>query len=254
MNGGEQAVDDPELLVERLGHRAEAVRRARRVGDQVVLGGVVLLFVDAEHHREVHVLGRGADEHLLRAGIDVRLGLVAIGEEAGRLEDDLNAEIGPGKLGGVLLSVDQDLLTVNDDVLLLEADLTRIAAVVGVVLQEMGKRFRIGEIVDRHHLELTGVALLDCLEDLAANPPKTVNTNSNCHSSTSSHETTHVVRERAHKCPLPICCTAHRAGLRSASLASGTPDAPEGRTPPIRRGEQSPGRASPGRGAPDRSR
>ena len=45
------ALDDAELLVEDLGDRREAVGRARRVGDDVVLRRVVLLVVDADDER-----------------------------------------------------------------------------------------------------------------------------------------------------------------------------------------------------------
>ena len=44
---------------------------------------VVLVVVDAEHHGDVGLLGRGGDDHLLRAGGQVLGGAVAVGELAG---------------------------------------------------------------------------------------------------------------------------------------------------------------------------
>ena len=63
-----QAVLDADRLVQHLRDRREAVRRARRVGDDVVLVGVVgVVEVDAERDRDVRLGGRRGDDHLLRA-------------------------------------------------------------------------------------------------------------------------------------------------------------------------------------------
>ena len=42
-------------------------------------------------------------------------GLVGVGEDAGRLEDDVDAEIAPRQRGRVLLGQDPDLAAVDDD-------------------------------------------------------------------------------------------------------------------------------------------
>ena len=55
-----EAVLDPEVVVEHLRHRRDAVRRARRVGDDVVLLLVVRVVVDAEDDRHVGVGRRRA--------------------------------------------------------------------------------------------------------------------------------------------------------------------------------------------------
>ena len=56
---------------------------------------VVLVVVDAEHERDVGI-GRGRrDDDLLRAGVEVLLRPVAVGEEAGRLDHDVDAEVAP---------------------------------------------------------------------------------------------------------------------------------------------------------------
>ena len=62
--------------------------------------GVVLVVVDAEHERDVRV-GRGRrDDDLLRAGVEVLLGRGPVGEEAGRLEHDVDAEVAPRQFAG----------------------------------------------------------------------------------------------------------------------------------------------------------
>ena len=93
-----QAVLDADGLVGDLRERREAVRRARRVGDDVVLVGVVLVEVDAEADRDVLALGRRGDDDLLRAAVEVLGGVLAVGEEAGRLDDDVDAEVAPRQL------------------------------------------------------------------------------------------------------------------------------------------------------------
>jgi len=57
---------DADGVVQHLGDRRQAVCRAGRVGDdQVLLGQLVV--VDAEHHREVHAIGRRRHQHALGA-------------------------------------------------------------------------------------------------------------------------------------------------------------------------------------------
>src|SRR4029077_21214235 len=68
---GHQALDDAQLVGQRLGHRGEAVRRARRVRDDVLGGRVVVLVVDTHDEGAVVVGRRGRDDDLLRAAVDV---------------------------------------------------------------------------------------------------------------------------------------------------------------------------------------
>ena len=59
------------------------------------VAGSYVVVVDAEHERDVRV-GRGRrDDDLLRAGVEVLLRALAVGEEAGRLEHDVDAEVAP---------------------------------------------------------------------------------------------------------------------------------------------------------------
>ena len=92
-----QAVLDADGLVDDLRERRQAVRRAGRVGDDVVRVRVVQVEVHAEHDRDV-LVGRGrGDDDLLRAGLEVLGGIVALREEAGRLEHDVDAEVAPAE-------------------------------------------------------------------------------------------------------------------------------------------------------------
>src|SRR5208283_4427524 len=63
VDGGHDAADDAECVVEHLDHGREAVGGATGVGEDVVLGRIVLVVVDAEHDGEVLVGGRGRDDY-----------------------------------------------------------------------------------------------------------------------------------------------------------------------------------------------
>ena len=90
-----QAALDGHEVVDDLGRRGQAVGRAAGVADDVVGRRVVAVLVDAEDDRDVLALGRRADDDLLGAGVDVRPGLRGVGEDAGALEDDVDAQVAP---------------------------------------------------------------------------------------------------------------------------------------------------------------
>ena len=90
VDGGHQTFDDAEFVVQHFGKRRKAVRRTRRVGDDV-LAAVVLVVVDAEHDGDVGVGGRRGDDHLLGAGVQVAFGLGGVAEDAGGFDDDVGA-------------------------------------------------------------------------------------------------------------------------------------------------------------------
>ena len=126
---GHQAALDPELVVEHLGDRREAVRRAGRVGDDVVVLGVVgLVEVDAQGDRHVRVGRRRRDDHLLRPGVEMLGGVVALGEQAGRLDHDVDAELAPRQIGGVTLGEHLDLGPVDGEGVVADLDRRRRSA------------------------------------------------------------------------------------------------------------------------------
>jgi hypothetical protein len=98
VDGRHPALLDAERLVEHLGERGQAVRRARRVGDDVMLGGIVRLFVDAQDQRDVLTLGRRGDHHFLGTRRDVFGGAVPVREQARGFEHDVDAEVLPRQL------------------------------------------------------------------------------------------------------------------------------------------------------------
>src|SRR5687768_15227540 len=169
----EEPLLDAEPVIQYLRDRREAVRRARRVADDVVLVGVELLLVDAEHDRLVLVLRGRGDDHFSRARVDVRLRLRRVREEPRRLDHDVDAKLLPGELRGVPLLEDADAAAVDRDRVGGRRHLALVLAVVRVVLEEVCVHLRIGEVVQRDDLDV-GMALEECLEVLPADTPEPV--------------------------------------------------------------------------------
>ena len=186
VDGGHQALDDPELVVEHLGQRAKAVRRARRVGDDV-LAAVVLVVVDTEHDRDVLIGGRRGDDDLLGAGIQVTLGLGGTGEDAGRLHHHVDTQITPGQRRRSLFDLQRlDLGGTDDDgVLTLQTDLLGVAAQDRVELEQMRQTGVVGEVVDRDDLDVGaltfGLLRRQCPIEVAPDTAEAVDADSDGH-------------------------------------------------------------------------
>ena len=145
---------DREGVVQDLGERRDAIRRARCVRDDVMLLGVVRVVVHAEHDRHVRI-GRGRRDHnLLRAGVDVFLRALAVGEEPGRLDHQIDVEIAPGQPCGIALGEDLQLGLPRPDHSVADLDVLLKLTEDGVVLQEVSHRLRVAKVVDGDDLEL----------------------------------------------------------------------------------------------------
>ena len=123
---------------------------------------------------------RRRDDHLLRARVEVLGGVLALGEEAGRLDHDVGAEVAPGQVGRVALGEDLDLLAVDGDRAVGRLDLAREAAEDRVVLEQVGERLGVGEVVDRDEVEV-GARLVGGAEEVAPDPPEPVDADLDCH-------------------------------------------------------------------------
>ena len=158
VDGGHQAAHDADVLVQHLGHRREAVGGAGGVRDDGVRGPQHVV-VDAVDHRRVDVVAaRRRDDDLLRAAREVRAGLRLAGEEAGALEDEVDAESAPGQLRGVALRQHLDAVAVDDHRVAVDRDRTGELAVGGVVAGQVGVGRGVTEVVDRHDLQFAGAA------------------------------------------------------------------------------------------------
>ena len=75
------------------------------------------------------------------------------GEEAGRLEHDVDAEVLPRQLRRVLDRQDLELVLVDRDAVALGRDVRLQVAEDRVVLEQVRERLRVGEIVDRDDID-----------------------------------------------------------------------------------------------------
>ena len=137
------------------------------------LGVVVAVEVDAQGDGDVGVGRRGRDDHLLRPGLEVLGGVVALREQAGRLDHDVDAEVAPGQRRGIALGEHLDRLAVDDDRPVALGDLAREAAEDRVVLEQVGERAHVGDVVDGDELEL-GPGLVGGPEQVAPDAPEAV--------------------------------------------------------------------------------
>jgi len=189
---GHQTFGEAEaFLQEDVDQRSQAVRGAGRVGNDVVLGGIVLVVVDAEDDGDVLTLRRSGDDDLLGASHDVTLGLLGIGEEAGGLDDELNTELGPGQFSRALGADDEDVLAVDDEnvvVSLVGGGLLRgngaVEATLGrVVLQEVGQIVGRDDVAHRDDVERRAEEALlnEGAEYEATDAAETIDCDFNCH-------------------------------------------------------------------------
>jgi hypothetical protein len=124
-----QTVGDADRVVDHPGDRCQAVGRAGGVGDHVVLGAVInLVEVDAEHDGRIGIGGGGGDDHLAGALLQMRGGACAVGEQAGRLDHDVDAQLTPGQRAGIALGEDSQLAAVHLDGAVASVNLAGIGA------------------------------------------------------------------------------------------------------------------------------
>ena len=141
MNGGHEAFDDAEVVVQDLRHGGEAVGGAGSGGGDGEIGAVGLV-VDAVNEHRGLVLRGGAHQHELRAG--VQMGLHALGGEelAGALNHVRNVQLTPAEGGGIAAVEEQDGLAVNDQMMLVVGDGAFPLAVDGVMGENVGDLLR----------------------------------------------------------------------------------------------------------------
>ena len=145
MNGGHDAGNDRESLVQGVGHRSQAVGGAGSSRDNLVILGQGLLVDRVDDGLQV-VAGRSRDNDLLSASSDVSHALLFAGVEAGALQNNVNADLAPRAILSVLNGVDLDLLAIDDDGILgsfdgvlVLTDLAQERALSGVVLEQVSQ-------------------------------------------------------------------------------------------------------------------
>jgi hypothetical protein len=141
---------------------------------------VIGVVVDAEDDRHVGVRRRRRDDHLLRARLEMLLRVLPLREEAGRLQNDVHAEVFPGERGGVALGEELELLVADADAAVDRLDLLVQRPEDGVVLEQVRHRLRIAEVVRGHEVDVRP-PLPRGAEEIAPDAPETVDTHANAH-------------------------------------------------------------------------
>ena len=179
VDGGHDAADDAACFQDDLDDGRQAVGGAAGVGDDIVLGCVVLVLVDAQHDSQVLVGGRSGDDDLLHGRAEVSLGLGCVSKVAGGLNDDLCADGSPVQLGGILLGEDLDLLAIDGDEIFAGGDFIFQVAQDRVVLEQVGQRRGAGQVVDGNKIDL--LIAKRGAQNIAANAAEAIDSNFNCH-------------------------------------------------------------------------
>ncbi len=175
VDGGHETLNDAKVVVDDLGERSETVGGAGSVGDDVVLGLVVLVVDAHDEHGGVVLRGSGHDD-LLGASGEVSGSLGLVEEAAGGLADVVGADGAPRDLGGVSLSEDDDLVAIDDELAVLSLDGSGVSAVDRVVLELVDHVVEGHEgVVDGDNLDL-GVSAAGAADE-SANTTETIDTN-----------------------------------------------------------------------------
>ena len=116
--------------------------------------------------------------------LEVLRRLIAIGEPPGGLEHQIDAQILPRELGGILLREDLDRVAVHHDGVVLGSTTSpSYAAMDRVVLEKMGQRRGIGDVVHRDEVDVLGAHLLSRPHHVAPDPAEAVDPDLDAHSS-----------------------------------------------------------------------
>ncbi len=176
-----EALLDAERVVQDLGHRREAVGGARGVRDDR-FGSRQHIVVDAEHDGRVDLaLGRSRDDDFLGARCEVQVGAFAVAEHARRLDHDLAAQLAPRQFGRVALGEDRKAVAVDDQGVAVDFDGSGETAVDRVVLEQVGERRRVGQVVDADDVEVVVFAFEDGAKDEPSDAAKAVDTEFDSH-------------------------------------------------------------------------
>ena len=136
--------------------------------------------VNVVNNRGEVLAGRSGDDHFLSTSSEVGRSFLLRGVEACALKNDVDSEFAPRQLGSVRLSIDRDLLAINDDgvlgclngVLVL-AELASETTLSRVILEKVSEHLRRSKVVDCYNL--ITLSLKHLTESQTANTTESVN-------------------------------------------------------------------------------
>src|SRR5437868_11793342 len=108
-------------------------------------------------------------------------GLFGVGEEASAFQYDRNAQVTPGKFGGIFFRQGFDHVAIDDQITVFDFDSARIGTVVTVMTEKMGHRLKIAQIIERDYINFVWIAFADGPQHLTTNTSEPVNADTDCH-------------------------------------------------------------------------
>ncbi len=154
MDGRQQAAPDAEALVQDLGDRGGAIRRAAGVADDAGVGVHDLVIHPHDDRRIEGILARNRQDHALRAGLEMLLELLEMSEGARALDHVVDAELLPRQLRRIALGEDQEGIAVDVHRVVVDLGRPGIAPVDAVVAERVEQGFGRGDVVDRDDVEM----------------------------------------------------------------------------------------------------
>ena len=113
MHGGHKSLNDSPSVVQDFRHWGQAVRGARRVGNDLQVL-VVGLLVHAHHEHRGVVLRGGTDDYLFSTSLDVFHALCFVGEFSSGFADEVSSGFAPFNCSGILLFENFNFLSVDN--------------------------------------------------------------------------------------------------------------------------------------------
>ena len=172
------AVLDADPFVDHLDDWCKAVSCAGGGGDDLVLGRVVEIVVDADHNVESSLLDRRGYDNAVNAALKERRDCLRCLELRGRFEHNLDAKLVPGNFARRCVAAEADPPAVGDDSIPVRKRLVLPAALNRIEVQQVGRRSCVtGDLVDLDYLNI-GV-IPKCAKRKAAHAAKAVNPKAN---------------------------------------------------------------------------
>ena len=178
MNRRHETVLDAPVVIENLGDRSEAVRRAGSVGNNLHVRRVFVEIDAANEHRSV--LRRSGDNDLLGTRLDVGFGLRRFREDTGGFDDVFCADFAPRNFFRIHFREELDFLAVNDDGVVRVGDFALVLTVHRVITKHVSHVIRRHErVVDADEFDFRIVQT--GAEDEASDTAETIDTNFDSH-------------------------------------------------------------------------
>jgi len=180
VNGGHKTIGDAEVVMNYLSKRSKAVGGAGSVGNNVHIGGILVLVDTHDEHRSIS--GRSGDNYLLGTCGEVSRSLIGGGENAGGLNNVLSAALCPRDLRGIADVVYSYFLAVYEELAVNDLNSTVESAVDGVILGHVNHVVDVDKgIVDADDLEKFGL-IHRSAENKTTDAAKAIDADFDCHS------------------------------------------------------------------------